>query len=281
MSAILKNNFSVLNSAEFVNSIYSASSNLYIGVGRSAEWENEIVPPTPTDTIAEDVDFRNNLIGIKRVQLTNVIPIVPRVQWAAGMVFKPIETTAVNGERATTYYCINRLNYVYECIYTPSVGAVTGVGGEPDTMADSITTADGFKWKFLYDITPQMVNNNLLLDNWIPVPYNKHGVYPGGSLTANQHNYGDSLANITLSAYRVLINVTISDEGTSIPYTASFRQVGLLANPLDNSATRLAGDNYASTAFDTDSGELLYLENRRVINRMEGQSETLEMIITF
>lgn len=283
MPAILTSNISAISAAQFVNNIINDESNIYIVVGADASfpWENENVPPMPSDTITDEKTFRERIIGIKRVNISNVMLMMPRTQWAPGLSFSPLSETNLSPQKATDFYCLTSNNFVYQCIGKSAPEIVTTVGGEPDLKLASVETADGYTWKFLYDITTKMVNDGMLLDSWMPVPYNKHGVYPGGTITEDQHSYGDVNANWTLGTFRALISIELGDEGTSIPYTTEFRQVGLLYDPQDNEGNYIAGESYAKSEFDSSSGRLFYLENKRVIKREEGQKEILQVLLSF
>lgn len=283
MPAILTSNIGAISAAVFVNNIINDESNVYLAVASDAnhQWENEDVPPTPVDNITDEKTFRNNIIGIKRAKMINCMLMVPRVNWAVGKEFNPLSETEPTPRRALDFYCLTGDNFVYQCIGKSASGIKTTKGAEPDLMLDNYTTVDGYTWKFLYDITPNTVNNGMLLDSWMPVPYNKHGVYPGGTITENQNSYGDVNANWTLRAFRVLVTIELEDEGTSIPYETEFRQVGLLYDPLDNDGKFIAGELYSASQFDINSGHLFYIENKRVVKRAEGQSELLQLLLCF
>lgn len=295
MPAILTSDFSVINAENFVDSFVNGSSNVYIAVGRgdgSSEeadavyhWDDETNPPTPIDTIEQLSDFRNNVIGIKRVMISNIMIMVPRITWKEGMKFSEIHTDAVSGKRATDYYCVNSNNDVYLC--TKAGSGVTMTGSEP-TAHGSQTTGDGYTWEFLYNITTAMVNGGMLLENWMPVPFNKHAVYETGNtgtITETQYQHGDMNANQTLGAYRVLISCTLSNEGEVIPYTARYRQVGMIIDPKNKNGDFLEGDLYAPGEGDEEwlntSGSLVYLENRKAVYREVGQQEVVELILVF
>lgn len=316
MPAILTNNLSVINAENFVDSFINGDSNIYMAIGRGYDnetkeelgtytkddWEkwtddnnpsiDESNPPTPIDTIKKQDEFRTHIIGIKRVQINNIMLMVPRIDWKAGMIFKPINTASIAGTRATDYFCINSNNEVWMCIGAPKDNAVTkeksepllssdGVAQNPDNKMYELTTTDNYTWRFMYNILAAVVNSGMLLENWMPVPFNKHGVYPGGMLTQSQDAYGDKNANRTLGAYRVLVTATLRDEGDKIPYSAIYRQIGLIVDPRDTAGNFLTGDVYADTEFDVLSGELVYLENKSPIHREEGQNETLNLLLVF
>lgn len=93
------------------------------------EWTDETNPPTPVDSIEQQKDFREKVIGIKRVMVSNIMLMIPRIEWAENRLFNVIDDTAVSGKRATDYFCINSENNVYQCMKTP--GTLTKVGSEP------------------------------------------------------------------------------------------------------------------------------------------------------
>lgn len=283
MPAILTSNMSTLAATSFVDMLSAGESNIYLAIGGGAEhpWENENVPPTPTDTLQDEKAFREGIIGIKHVSIQNAMLMIPRVNWQVGMAFNPLSETAIGPRKALDYYCLTSDNFVYQCVKKDSDDIYTQVGGEPDLMIADQHTIDGYTWKFLYNVTTQMVNEGMLLDAWMPVPYNKHGVYPGGTITEEQNSYGDRNANWTLGAFRVLLTVELEDETPDIPYDTEFRQVGLIEAPRDAEGTLISGDTYAASEFDINSGNLIYLENRKVIKRETGQSEMLQVLLCF
>lgn len=279
MAAILKGDGSSILASEFLDALLSGENNIYIAIGKESEWENDNLPPNPVDSLQDEENFRQNIIGIKRIQANFCSLMIPKVEWKAGVTFKPLDKTIPLAKRATNWYCLTSRNKVYECIQA-GVGE-TQIGSEPDYMDEEVSTPDGYKWKYLYSISTNMINSGLLLNEWIPVSYNTDGVYPGGSLTQDQNSYGDVNANFRLGAFRMMAVATLEDEGDSIPYGISFRQVGLLWNPKDSDGSLIAGDSYSKNNFDINSGQLLYLENKRPIIREPEQSETLKVIIAF
>lgn len=314
MPAILTNNLSVINAENFVDSFINGNSTIYMAVGKGHDdrsnltsteqdtikaWDNEQLPATPIDTINEQESFRNNIIGIKRIFSHDIMIMVPRVEWKVGKTFKPVNKAAVAGIRATDYFCINSNNEVWECVEKTNDATITEAGCMPllsnvakediesgNVKDVTLKTADGYTWKFLYNVTATMVNNGMLLENWMPVPFNKHGKYPGGTLTETQDISGDLNANRELGAYRVLVTCTLSDEGDKIPYNSIYRQIGLIVDPLsiadeDGNQTAISGENYAFGEFAHSSGELIYLENRRPTHRAENQSEVLTVMLIF
>ena len=280
MPAILMSNASTINAENFVDSYVNGNSNLFVAVGRSdEEWADEAIPPTPTDVIATEIDMRERIIGIKKVFINGIMIMIPRIEWKEGAIFNTISDTATTGKRAQDYYCLTSNNDVYQCIV--STGKKTVAGAEPTVHGPDVETADGYHWKYLYTVTTSMINAGMLLDKWVPVPFNKHGVYPGGTITDEQYTHGDVNANKILGAYRVLVTATLDNEGDIIPYDTIYRQVALIADPKDTAGKLLEGDLYGKNDFDYLSGEMIYLENRKPVHREESQKETISLLLIF
>ena len=237
-------------------------------------WTDEYTPPTPRDTLADGRDFLKYLIGMKKIKPANVMLVVPRNDWAPGKVYEPVNPAAVAGKRAQNYYCLTSdergNNNVWVCVDKSGTASTSTV--EPslayrETQHDAehpvgyhyianntVQTGDGYTWLFLYNITTTMINAGLLLDNWMPVPYNHHGV-DGGSITETQALYGDMNANRTLGAYRVLVTCTLGDEGDAIPYSSIYRQIGLLMDPRSSTTTQIHPNVGNDDNYYTDAGQ--------------------------
>ena len=325
MPAILTNNLSVINAENFVDSFINGQSNIFMAIGRGYErvgtdtsipngadsinkWADEMIPPVPVDSINEQKAFRKLILGLKRVMLNDILIMVPRVNWAEGKIFRTKNETNKVGVRATDYYCINSDNEVWICVKSPT-DVTQGVTVEPkftevrtsskeeDPTTDGTTNEmcyifkengleDSYWRRYLYTI-PVEIANKKLLDTWMPVMFNKHGMYEGGTLQEEQYTFGDPNANRRLGAYRVMVSCTLSDEDTKIPYDTVYRQVGLIVDPLSKTTStidkqeRLEGTLYDQTEFDIYSGELVYLENKRALMREQNQEETLNLILVF
>jgi hypothetical protein len=238
-------------------------------------WTDEYTPPTPRDTLNDVTNFLENLIGIKKIAPANMMLVVPRNDWAPGKKYEVLNPAAVAGKRAQNYYCLTSdergNNNVWVCIgKTESAGGSTvepslayretahEVAGHEIgyhyVANNTVRCNDGYTWLFLYNITTTMINAGLLLENWMPVPYNHHGVY-GGSITETQDLYGDMNANRTLGAYRVLVTCTLGDEGDAIPYSSIYRQIGLLMDPRSSTlvSTGTGVGSHQDSGTDLDS----------------------------
>ena len=124
-------------------------------------------PPTPIDSLRYEKEIFDDMISLKRIQSSDVRLVIPRYNWTSGVTYSMYRSNysadyKANsaGENATQlyggkYYVVNDYK-VYKCIYNGSSPA--NPSGTASTVAPTGTgttifsTADGYKWKFLYSI---------------------------------------------------------------------------------------------------------------------------------
>ena len=179
MSALVTDQFRILNASNFVDSIDSANNSYYITVGlpnpainaygRSTTWNTN--PPTPTDSISSNAHAGDVVLYGKRITGANVRRIVRKLDWVAGNRYEmyrhdydinsPAPITNASRLYDANYYVMNEDYRVYICIENGSSGnnlkgnvsldQPTFTDLEPSRAGDS---GDGYIWKYLYTITP-------------------------------------------------------------------------------------------------------------------------------
>jgi hypothetical protein len=154
----------------------------------------------------------------------------------------------------------------------------TGYTGDAAGLTkQDIATSDGYVWTFLYKLELNDIINSTTND-WMPV-------ISGTSVLANSEQYlfGDTDAIFTAKCHHGLIHVRL-ETSDGFPENDDFRQIGLLRNPeLSGGGTKAQASVYADAAnsLELDSGQLIYLENRRAITRASDQIEDLKLVVEF
>lgn len=113
------------------------------------------------------------------------------------------------------------------------------------------------------------------------------GAYPyvydiyGASVTVNGVDYTYVLDGnaYTEQAYMVYLSANI-DYTDIAPTDTSFRQIGILLDPLDSEGEQLTGSGYLASSVD-DQGQLLYVWNFQTVTRDDSQSEKIEIVVVF
>src|SRR5210317_2398275 len=203
MPAIITNKFRIHNSEQFTESFSEAVSNVYyMGIGRpqafgtltrgDSRTTNEgtdSVPLTPVDSVQDEYYYFDDMLAAKRVTSSDVSYVVPRRNWAAGVVYDYYRhdygnritgttTTQTSDSGASTlwdstFYVLTSTYQVFKCLDNNSGAAVTS-GNEPSVAEGTttiLTTGDGYKWKYMYTLSAAQQTNFLSTD-FMPVSTN-------------------------------------------------------------------------------------------------------------
>lgn len=292
---------SALGFYQSVSRTTPSPENFYLGIGKQTDWDSngDLTPETPLNNIAYEEEVKQNLIGLKKITASNLAFVVPRYNWSVGQVysqyspndselFVPPPSTSFLTKR---FYVMTSDFNVYKCLNNntnqPSLVPPTGTSTSP------ILTGDGYTWKFMYNLSSSMITQFLLTD-WLPVPYGSQktafqlavensATYAPGS-TPSGHGFS---AIHELGANRVLLAQKFEqDELGILPVDTEFRQVSMIANPrLISTGLPAQGSVYnildSNNDIDLTSGNLMFLDNREVINRSIDQTETIRLIVGF
>jgi hypothetical protein len=225
MSSINTNNFRQLLADSFVNAF--TSNNIYIFLSRSQIWNkdenlgnpavSELTAPLPTDNYEEYNRIHDNMIAIKKIDVSSVTKVVRKIVWAPGITYdmykdnysvnNPSSSGATN-LISSNFYVVNSQFQVFKCIYNGEspenlLGIPTSVGSEPIITGSPtaiITTADGYRWKFLYSLTTNQVLK-FANNNYIPVFTDAIVSAASVSGSINQTNIVDRGLNLNPGVY--------------------------------------------------------------------------------
>jgi len=270
-SAIVHDSLRVVDATNFVDkydSTPSISDYLYLGISGTTAWTDEINPPAPTTKLDEKTSFWTELIGLHRIQITDIAPAIPRINWTSGTEYFVLDTSLDNPWVQETYVLASN-NYVYRCASKPAPGAT--VTTEPNGTGQGVDYGDGYTWDFMYDLS-SYDQTNLLTSSWLPVNWQE-------KQSTLQASNGDVDAVNSLNAKYVVVRAKILD--TDLPTGVTYRKLALIENPLDNLGGACTNNNYLPAELTSNSGNLVYMEHRPPITRNSGQFEEIKIIIEF
>jgi hypothetical protein len=192
MPAIITDRFRIHNSEQFSEAFSESSGNtFYLGIGRpqafatstrgDARTNNEgtdSAPVTPADNVNSQHFPFDDMLAAKKIATTDVTFAIPRRNWATGTTYDIYRhdygeritggTTAqtANSGASTlhdaSFYVLTTDRNVYKCLdndgNTASTVEPTGVD------VDIISTADGYKWKYMYTLSASQQSNFLSTD---------------------------------------------------------------------------------------------------------------------
>jgi len=180
MSAIVTDQFRILNANNFVDSVESTNNSYYVfvglpnpeanvGYGRSTTWNTNT--PAPVDNFTDNKHSGDVMMFGKKISSANIRRIIRRVNWTSGTryemyrddysVANPSPLTRASRLYASNYYVMNSDYRVYVCIENGATGASptgnvsqdepTFTDLEPSRAGDS---GDGYIWKYVFTVTP-------------------------------------------------------------------------------------------------------------------------------
>ena len=189
MAAIITNKFRINNAEQFVESFSEASPTAYyLFIGRPQSWSTDVdvqgnsinegtdtTPPTPNDDISTEYYSYDELLGAKKITTSDITNVIQRRTWVSGTTYDMYEHNISSSNAAASgatnifdsnFYVINSANNVYKVIENDGATASTV---EPTATSTAIfSTADGYRWKFMYSLTTSEATNFTTTD-FIPV----------------------------------------------------------------------------------------------------------------
>ena len=183
MAAIITSKFRIHNAQSFQEGFSeAAATNIYLGIGRPQAWTDDNSPDTPKDTVSGEYYRWDDMIALKRVQSSDVTLAIPRRNWTSGKYYDIYKdnyngvTAGVNidsGAGTTPATLFNANFFVVTDEYNVYKWIDNNNGGQSTTKPTGtgttiISTADSYKWKYMYSVSPADVLKCVSTD-FIPV----------------------------------------------------------------------------------------------------------------
>ena len=193
MPAIITNKFRIHNQEQFVESFSESGANVYyLGIGRPQAFTtstrgdsrtqfegSDTSPLTPVDSISQEFHTFDDLLAAKKVSSTDVSVAIARRNWTTGTVYDYYRhdyghyltgstsslVTADSGATAlydSSFYVLTDDFNVYKCLDNNSGG--TSTTKPTGTSTSILSTADSYKWKYMYSLTAAQQANFLSTD---------------------------------------------------------------------------------------------------------------------
>ncbi len=175
MAFLLKDSIHLTLVDTVYNDFVSRRSNYYYFIGNVLDWDTPSSPETPGTTQDYEHYTRNGIINVKKINLRDVSYVVPRVNWSSGTVYDQFDGeysstfTSYSGKsslKTSNFYVLTGSFGVYKCIFNNNESASTQEPFGQDLT--TITTSDGYVWKYLYTI-PLSSQNRFLTQTFMPV----------------------------------------------------------------------------------------------------------------
>ena len=192
MPAIITDKFRIHNSEQFHEAFSESSGNtMYLGIGRPQAFAtstradsrtnnegSDTAPVTPADNVNSQFLPFDDMLAAKKITSTSITFAIPRRNWTTGTTYdiyrhdygERITGTTTNqtsNSGASTlhdasFFVLTTARNVYKCLDNDNNTASTV---EPTGTSTSIlSTADGYKWKYMYTLSASQQANFLSTD---------------------------------------------------------------------------------------------------------------------
>lgn len=179
MSAIITDLLKIQNCTNFISDVKNtevnpSSGNYYIFIGFPnsekyyTNWDSNIQDPTDNFTYLNS--YRETILGVKRISSSDVIRVIPRIDWTVGTRYdmyrhdyaanNPAKNSGLLRLYDANYYVITEDYRVYICInngaaeensFKGNPASIKPIHTDPNEYTDR---GDGYIWKYLYTVSP-------------------------------------------------------------------------------------------------------------------------------
>jgi hypothetical protein len=195
----------------------------YVFIGNHVPYANEASPNSIVDSTSDEKTVWDNMFAAKKITGNDVELVIPRINWTANTKYKQFDDkididTLLTGNTTLNVkpmYIFTSERNVYKCLSNnSSANSTVEPTGDYTTANGTIATADGFIWKYLYNVKP---SNRFLTSEWVPAPISTNkldynvsstGVIDGEITTIILTDGGTGYANPTISTLAFGTGVT-------------------------------------------------------------------------
>lgn len=243
MSAIISDQFRILNAKTFVNSIVSGINSTYtfigqpyatnpdVGVGRT-DWLS--IAPIPLDTVDQENKIKETFIALKKITSDDVRLAVKKNVWTSGKIYEMYRhdysvynlspQTNSSSLYESIYYVVNENYRVYICLNN-GTNTENPLGRQSLDQPDFIdleprpagSSGDGYIWKYLYTIKPSDIIK-FDTSEYIPLPGNWGVAGTESSSIKNNATSGK------------IESVVVRERGAGYPASESFSGIPILGD---------------------------------------------------
>ena len=166
------------NAEQFKESFYEPEPATvgYVFIGNNVPYANEASPNSIVDSVSDEKSVWDNMYAAKRITGNDVELVIPRVNWTSDTKYKQYDDRISVDDLLTgnttlnvkPMYVLTSSRNVYKCLSNnASANSTVEPSGDFTTANGTISTADGYIWKYLYNVKP---TNRFLTSDWIPAP---------------------------------------------------------------------------------------------------------------
>lgn len=165
--------------------VTSGTATYYHWLGKENAWTDFLspfissntidAPGAPSNNFRYDLHVRRDILTTKKIKPSDVSYVVRRIDWVSNTVYDDYDDAYEPGNEASSgatsleeanFYVLTSEFNVYKCIWNNYGAKSTQM--PTGTTTSIFSTADGYKWKFMYSI-PVSLRNRFLTAEYMPV----------------------------------------------------------------------------------------------------------------
>lgn len=179
MPSIVTKKLAFNTSEQFKESFSEESPTIaYVCIGNHTSYANEASPNSIVETVSTEKIVWDNIFAGKRITGNDVQLVIPRYNWLSNTKYRAFDDTVEfsdlfktnSSQNLNPMYVLTSTRNVYKCVSNNNSALSTvEPTGDYVTSNGNIATADGYIWKYMFNVTPF---NKFLTNEWIPAPTN-------------------------------------------------------------------------------------------------------------
>lgn len=236
--AIIKQKTKARNASNYASRIADGDSSLYFYFGNPVSWatvpggsNNDTSPPSPKDSVIVEKQIWDGIIGLKKITGSDLKRGFKRVNWVSGQYYdmyrddydgsvngvslagEYVNTKPLSLARSNSLVLVNDASVykLYRCIdnrSTTTGNPIASTTKPTFTTANIQTLADGYKWKYMGELSSTDVSN-YLTTNHCPLP----------SIAATAAANGNAVSVVMTNrgeGYTATPTLTVKGDGTGL-----------------------------------------------------------------
>jgi len=243
----------------------------YVFIGNHVPYANESNVSSIIDSTFDEKSVWDNMFAAKKITGNDVELVIPRVNWTANTKYKQFDDRIAIDDLLTgnttlnvkPMYIFTTERNVYKCLSNnSSANSTVEPTGDYTTANGTITTADGFIWKYLYNVKP---SNRFLTSEWVPAPISTNkldynvssaGVIDGEVTTIIVTNGGTGYTNPTIatSAFGTGVTTITLANTTNVAANMIVSGTGIASGTLVSSVDVINSTIVLNTATTANGG---------------------------
>jgi len=248
MVSVHSKNLEITNAIQFRESVSEQSNTkIYLTFGKVEPWSNDAAPPQANSSVSTLYQVWDNMIGGKLITGNDIHHVIRRINWTANTVYDQYDSLTSSlilfSANVNFYVVTDELN-VYKCI-SNNYSSRSSVKPTSVSTTSTSSTADGYVWKFMYNISPSE-RIKFTTSDYIPVK--KLSSNDNSLQWQVQENATEGAINhiqVTNGGLNYFVNsalsISITGDGTG---ANAFARVNTVSNTIANVVIDSVGSEY-------------------------------------